>query len=80
MVTDVKTEPSVVDPNELRPILHEKINSLGADGLMMMHRVLQQLEIEELAADLQKDFANERDIAQRVDRAITEFRKKHPYK
>ena len=73
-------ESSLADPNELRPLLHEKINSLDAYGLMMMHRVLQQLEIEEMAAQLQKDFASEGDIAQRVDRAIAEFRKKNPYK
>jgi hypothetical protein len=75
----VKAEPTV-DPNELRPILHEKINALDADGLLMMHRVLQQLEAEELAEQLQKEFAGEQDIAQRVDRAITEFRKSRPYK
>jgi hypothetical protein len=76
----VKTESPTADPNELRPLLLEKINTLDADGLIMMHRVLQQLEIEDLATQLQNDFAGERNLAQRVDRAIAEFRKSHPYK
>jgi hypothetical protein len=76
----VKTDAPTADPDQLRPLLLEKINTLDADGLMMMHRVLQQLEVEELAAQLQKDFAGECNLAQRVDRAISEFRKSHPYK
>ena len=67
-------------PELLRPLLHGKIDELDARGLAMMHRVLLQLEAEELAGELRDEFAGEPNLAARVDKAVAEFRKSHPYK
>lgn len=67
-------------PEELRPLLHGKIDSLDERGLAIMHRVLLQLETERLAAELQSDFSQDKNFTERVDKAVAEFRKTHPYK
>jgi hypothetical protein len=66
--------------NELRPLLHGKIDELDARGLALVHRVLQQLEAERLAEELRGDFAKEENLDARVDSAVAAFRKAHPYK
>lgn len=76
----MKAEAELRKPDELRPLLHGKIDELDARGLAMVHRVLLQLEAEQLAADLQSDFSKEENLVERVDRAVVEFRKTHPYK
>jgi hypothetical protein len=39
-------------PEQLRPLLHEKIEALDAEHLALLHRVLLQMEVEELADKL----------------------------
>jgi hypothetical protein len=74
----VKTEAE--KPEQLRPLLHGKIDQLDGRGLAMVHRVLLQLEAERLAAELRDDFSKEDHLLERVDKAVAEFRKAHPYK
>ena len=65
---------------QLRPLLHGKIDQLDDRGLAMVHHVLLQLEAERLASELRIDFSNENNLVERVDKAVAEFRKAHPYK
>ena len=67
-------------PEELRPLLREKIEQLDERGLAMMHRVLLQLQAERLAEEITDGFSNEENLVERVDKAVAEFRKAHPYK
>lgn len=46
----MSTPADLKSPDELRPLLHGKIDKLGSEGLQIMHRVLLRLEVEELAA------------------------------
>jgi hypothetical protein len=74
----MKTEAE--QPQELRALLHGKIDQLDDRGLALVHRVLLQLEAERLAAELCNEFAKDEYIVERVDKAVAEFRKAYPYK
>jgi hypothetical protein len=65
---------------ELRPLLHDKIDALNDAGLAVMHKVLLQIETEELIEDIRSDFDKQTNVAERVAKALREFRAEHPYK
>ena len=79
MVFVMKTSVASGKPEELRPILHGKIEQMDAQGLAVMHRVLLQLEAEDLSANITSDLSKEKDLVERVAKAVNEFRKSHPY-
>jgi hypothetical protein len=72
--------PPSAKPEELRPILHEKIDKLAANDLPLVHRVLLQLEAERLAAEITDGLEKDPKFFDQIDDTITEYRKKHPYR
>ena len=74
----MKSEP--IKSEELRPLLRKQIDELDERGLAMMHRVLLQLKAERLAEELTEGFSKEENLVERIDHAIADFRKAHPYK
>lgn len=49
------------DPNELRPLLHERIDHWAAEDLPLLHRVKLELERDRLVAELNEDFDRDRE-------------------
>jgi hypothetical protein len=49
------------DPNELRPLLHERIDQWAAEDLPLLHRVMLELERDRLVAELNADFDRDRE-------------------
>ncbi len=49
------------DPNELRPLLHERIDRWAAEDLPLLHRVMLELERDRLVAELNEDFDRDRE-------------------
>jgi hypothetical protein len=76
----MKADAEPRTPEELRPYLHGRIDTLDHRELAMVHRILLQLEADRLVAELRTDFSSEKQLAQRVDKAVAEFRKEHPYR
>ena len=48
--------PTSLDPAELRPALHARIDQLDGESLAVLHRVALQLELEELVSQVDADF------------------------
>ena len=49
------------DPNELRPLLHERLDQWAAADLPLLHRVMLELERDRLAAELNAEFDRDRE-------------------
>ena len=49
------------DPNELRPLLHERLDQWAAADLPLLHRVMLELERDRLVAELNAEFDRDRD-------------------
>lgn len=48
--------PTTLDPAELRPALHARIEALGGEALAILHRVALQLELDQLVAEVDAEF------------------------
>ena len=59
--------PSMSQPSELRPLLHEKLDQWASDDLPLLHRVMVQLERDRLVGELNADFDRDRESG-RLDR------------
>jgi hypothetical protein len=72
---------SPVPPEQLKPVLHEKIERMGGEQLSLLNRVLLQLEVEERADRLSEAFDKDHAAGrwQRVAELVREFRAKHRY-
>ncbi len=70
-----------VQPEKLKPVLHEKIERMNGEQLALLDRVLAQLEADEAADRLSEAF--DADHAQgklrRVAELIRQFRAGHRY-
>jgi hypothetical protein len=73
--------PTPIEPDKLKPALHDKIERMDDLHLAFVNRVLLQLEAEELAARLSEAFDQdyEQGLLRRVPEFVKEFRNKHPY-
>ena len=49
------------DPNELRPLLHKRVDEWAAADLPLLHRVMLELERDRLVAELNEEFDRDRD-------------------
>ena len=49
------------DPNELRPLLHERLEQWAAADLPLLHRVMLELERDRLVAQLNEEFDRDRE-------------------
>ena len=70
-----------VEPEKLKPALHDKIARMDALHLSVLNRVLLQLEAEELAGRLGESFSkdDEQGLLVRIPELVKEFREGHPY-
>jgi hypothetical protein len=70
-----------VQPEQLKPLLHEKIERMNGEQLALLDRVLLQLEVEQAADHLGEAF--DADHAQgkfhRVVELVRQFRAEHRY-
>ena len=48
--------PTLPDPEQLRPVLHEEIDRLPVGDLEVLYRVALQFELDNLAEELDEEF------------------------
>lgn len=74
-------QPMSIEPEKLRPMLHEKIERMDAEHLSLLNRVLLQVEAEELADRLNDAFDQDREQGKlrRVSDLVKQFRAGHSY-
>jgi len=81
--TSVKpiSQPKPIEPEKLKPALHDKIERMDGLHLSMLNRVPLQLEAEELAGHLGEGFDKdyERGLQRRIPELAKKFRDEHPY-
>lgn len=63
----ILTAPLPTDPAKLRPIVYADVDKLGAQSLLLLHRVALQLELEEVTERLNAGFDADR-AAGRLER------------
>ena len=70
-----------VEPEKLKPVLHEKIERMDGDQLALLDRVLRQLEAEQAAERLGEAFDGDHAQGkfQRVAELVRQFRAEHRY-
>jgi len=75
------SQPKSIEPEKLKPALHDKIERMDGLHLTFLARVLQQLEAEELAGRLGESFDkdHEQGLMERIPELVREFRDEHPY-
>ena len=68
--------PSTLQPSELRPLLHEKLDQWASDDLPLLHRVMVQLERDRLIDELNVEFDRDREAGRltRLPEIIREAR------
>lgn len=73
--------PTPIEPEKLKPVLHEKIERMDAAQLSLLNRVLLQVEAEELADRLNEAFDQDRDQGKfrRISEMIKQFRTGNRY-
>ncbi len=71
-----------IDPEKLKPVLHDKIERMDGLHLSLLNRVLLQLEAEELAGRIGDGFDKdgEEGLRRRIPELVKEFRDEHRYK
>ena len=59
--------PMTLEPSELRPALHAKVDQLDGEALAILHRVALQLELDHLVGEVDAEFDTPREQG-RLDR------------
>jgi hypothetical protein len=74
-------QPLPVEPEKLKPVLHDKIERMDGQHLALLSRVLLQLEAEERAERLGEAFDkdHEQGILRRIPELVKQFRAEHRY-
>jgi hypothetical protein len=71
------------DDASLRRKLHEDVDRMSGSGLALLGRIVQQLEIEKLAGELDIAFDDDRGrgalTLEKVQQIIEQVRAEHPY-
>ncbi|MCX6902194.1 MAG: hypothetical protein NTW03_01685 [Verrucomicrobia bacterium] len=80
-VMKVVSQPMPIEPEKLKPALHDKIERMDSLHSVLLNRVLVQLEAEELAGRLGDAFDKDQEqgLLQRVPKLVQQFRSGHPY-
>jgi tRNA A37 N6-isopentenylltransferase MiaA len=75
------SQPMPVEPEKLKPVLHEKIERMNGQQLLLVNQVLLQVEAEELADRLNEAFDKDREQGklQRISELVKQFRAEHRY-
>jgi hypothetical protein len=70
-----------LEPEKLKPVLHEKIERMNGEQLALLDRVLLQLEAEQAADHLSEAFDADhaQGKMQRVAELVRQFRAEHRY-
>ena len=70
-----------LEPEQLKPVLHEKIERMNGEQLVLLDRVLLQLEVEQAADRLSEAFDADhaQGKLQRVAELVRQFRAEHRY-
>ncbi|MBI4027742.1 MAG: hypothetical protein HY360_22340 [Verrucomicrobia bacterium] len=74
-------QPMPVEPEKLKPVLHDKIEHMDGRRLVLLNRVLLQLEAEDLADQLSEAFDkdHEQGVFRRIPELVKQFRAGHRY-
>jgi hypothetical protein len=74
-------QPMPIEPEKLKPALHDKIERMDGLHLSLLNRVLLQLEAEELAGRLGEGFDkdHEQGLLRRIPELVKQFRDEHRY-
>ena len=74
-------QPVPVELEQLKPVLHDKIERMDGQHLALLNRLLLQLEAEELAEHLSEAFdkAHEQGLRRRIPELVKQFRAGHRY-
>jgi hypothetical protein len=74
-------QPPPVEPEELKPVLHAKIERMDGQHLALLNSVLLQLEAEECAERLGEAFDkdHEQGRLRRIPELVRQFRAEHRY-
>ena len=74
-------QPMPIEPEKLKPVLHEKIERMDGEHLNLVNRLLLQLEAEERAERLGEAFDkdHEQGLWQRIPELVKQFRAGHRY-
>jgi hypothetical protein len=81
ILTKIMAQPLNIEPEKLKPVLHEKIERMDAEHLSLLNRVLLQVEAEELADRLNESFDQDREQGKfrRVAELVKQFRAERRY-
>ena len=75
------SQPMPIEPEKLKPVLHEKIERMNGEQLTLVSQVLLQVEAEELADHLNEAFDKDREQGKlrRISELVKQFRAEHRY-
>jgi tRNA A37 N6-isopentenylltransferase MiaA len=75
------SQPMPIEPEKLKPVLHEKIERMNGEQLTLVSQVLLQVEAEELADRLNEAFDQDREQGKlrRITELVKQFRAEHRY-
>jgi tRNA A37 N6-isopentenylltransferase MiaA len=75
------SQPMPIEPEKLKPVLHEKIERMNGQQLSLVRQVLLQVEAEELADRLNEAFDKDREQGKlrRISELVKQFRAEHRY-
>ena len=70
-----------MEPEKLRPELHQRIDRMDSEQLELLHRIVLKLELEQVADELHHAFDAARTEGKfdRLDEIIRDVRARHPY-
>ena len=80
-MTKIMSQPMPIEPEKLKPVLHEKIERMNGEQLTLVSQVLLQVEAEELADRLSEAFDRDREQGKlrRITELVKQFRAEHRY-
>ena len=75
------SQPVPIEPEKLKPVLHDKIERMDGQHLALLNRLLLQLEAEELAERLGEAFDkdDEQGLLRRIPELVKQFRTRHHF-
>jgi len=81
MTVKMMPQSMPMDPEKLKPLLHEKIEQMNVSQLSVFNRVLLQVEAEELADRLAGAFDRDHEEGKlsRISELVKKFRAEHRY-
>jgi hypothetical protein len=81
IIKAMKSQEIPMEPEKLKPVLHDKIDHMNGAQLSLLHRILLQVEAEELADRLGDAFDQDREQGKlrRISEVVKQFRAEHRY-